>query len=193
MNKAIHALLLIDVQKGFLDTEYWGIRNNPKLEENISALLTAFRRNDLPILHVQHHSMEKQSPLRPDRPGVAFMDMVRPLREEMIFTKTVNSAFIGTSLEKYLRDREITRLTMAGLTSDHCVSTSARMAANLGFDVTVIEDAVATFGRTGFDGAHYPASLVHAISIASLRNEFASILSTQESISRLRPATPAPV
>jgi hypothetical protein len=102
------ALLLIDVQKGFLDSTYWGLRSNPHLEKNISALLEAFRKNEAPVIHVQHHSLEAASPLRTNQPGVDFMDFTKPLSGEMIFTKTVNSAFIGTSLEKFLRDQEIT-------------------------------------------------------------------------------------
>ncbi len=174
------ALLLIDVQKGFLDGSYWGPRNNPQMEERISDLLTAFRTHDFPVLHIRHHSLEEKSPLRPNQDGAEFMDIAIPMSHEAVFTKTVNSAFIGTSLESHLRSHGISNLIMAGLTSDQCVSTSARMAANLGFEVTIAEDAVATFDRVGFDGNRYAANLVHAVSLASLRNEFASIQTTRD-------------
>jgi nicotinamidase-related amidase len=181
-----HALLLIDVQKGFLELSYWGARNNPDMELRISQLLAAFRTCDLPVIHVQHQSVETKSPLRPNQWGVEFMSFAKPIGLEPIFVKTVNSAFIGTSLDAFLRNQKITDLTMTGMTSDHCVSTSARMAANLGFNVTIAEDAVATFGRTGYDGSFYAADLVHDVALASLKNEFASVVSTEDLIRSIR-------
>ena len=178
------ALVLIDLQKGFLNSDYWGKRNNPKMEKNIERLLKEFRDKNLPIIHIRHHSTEPLSPLRPELSGSEFMDFANPI-DEMVITKSVNSAFIGTPLESHLRNQKIMKLVMVGLTSDHCVSTSARMAANLGFEVTIAEDAVATFDRTGFDGIKYEAELVQEVSLASLRNEFAAVLSTEEIIKNL--------
>lgn len=173
------ALLLIDVQKGFQDETFWGKRNNPALEQNISSLLTAFRRHGQTIIHVQHHSTEIGSPLRPGSHGVDFMDFAQP-KNEPVFIKTVNSAFIGTNLETFLKENEIKELVLVGLTSDHCVSTTARMASNLGFKVLIPYEAVAAFDRVGFDGSIYPADLVHQVSLASLHGEFAQVMSFKD-------------
>lgn len=142
------ALLLIDVQQG-LDEPVWGERNIPEAEHHIAELLAGWRSAGRPVLHVQHMSTGAASPLRPDRPGNAFKPEALPLAGEPVFRKTVNSAFIGTDLEAHLRGAGIGRLVIAGLTTDHCVSTTVRMAANLGFDVVVVDDATATFDRTG--------------------------------------------
>ena len=171
------ALLVIDVQKGF-DDPIWGKRNNPHAESNIALLLSAWRRKQLPVIHIQHCSVEPASPLRPDQPGNEFKEESLPIAGEQRFTKTVNSAFIGTKLEQYLRDQEIINLVVVGLTTDHCVSTSTRMAGNLGFHVTLVADATAAFDRTGHDGVEYSADDIHRIHLASLNNEFCKVRST---------------
>ncbi len=182
MQQDQRALVLIDMQKGFWDTHYWGNRNNPYLEKNIERLLVAARESKTPVIHVQHISTEPQSPLNPSRVGVAFMDCALPEKQEPVFTKNVNSAFIGTQLETFLREHRYNDLIFAGLTSDHCVSTSSRMAANLGFKVCLASDATATFDRVGFDGEIFPADLVHRVSLASLNKEFATIMSSNQII-----------
>lgn len=173
------ALVIIDVQKGF-DDPAWGTRNNPDAEKNIAALLAEWRKHDRPIVHVQHCSVEPDSPLRPGQPGCEFRDEVKPEAGEAHFTKTVNSAFIGTDLERYLRDNEIEALVVVGLTTDHCVSTTTRMAGNLGFDVTLASDATAAFDRKGHDGALHSADSIHNVHLASLNGEFCVVRSTAE-------------
>jgi hypothetical protein len=97
-------------------------------------------------------SREPNSPLRPDRPGNAFKPEAMPLPGEPVFQKAVNSAFIGTELEAHLRASRVQSIVLVGITTDHCVSTTTRMAANPGFAATVISDATATFERIGPDG-----------------------------------------
>jgi nicotinamidase-related amidase len=173
------ALICIDFQKGF-DEPVWGNRNNAQAENNIALLLSYWRTREFPVIHVKHFSLEENSPLRADRPGSEFKAEAKPLVGEKIFSKSVNSAFIGTELEKYLRDSEIDSLVIAGLTTDHCVSTSTRMAGNLGFNVSLVSDATATFDRTGVDGIQYSAEQMHQIHLASLNGEFCTVLTCQE-------------
>ena len=178
------ALLLIDVQQG-LDDPRWGERNNPGAEGNIATLLAAWRRTLRPVIHVQHMSQEPNSPLRPDRPGNAFKPEAVPQPGELILQKRVNSAFIGTALEAHLRARQIERLVLVGITTDHCVSSTTRMAANLGFTAIVVSDATATFERTGPDGEHHSADQMHRFALASLHGEFATIRRTNEVLADL--------
>ena len=173
------ALILIDVQQGF-DDPYWGKRNNPNAEKNIARLLSKWRELNSPVIHVQHCSIEPNSPLRPDLPGCEFKPEAMPWEKEVIFTKKVNSAFIGTDLEKYLHKQKIKSLVIAGFTTDHCVSTTTRMAGNLGFDVRLVSDATATFDRQDVNGHRFSADEIHNIHLASLHDEFCLVTTTNE-------------
>ncbi|MFL5464299.1 MAG: cysteine hydrolase family protein [Gemmatimonadaceae bacterium] len=173
------ALIVIDVQQG-MDNPDFGERNNPDAENRIANLLAAWRAARRPVIHVQHASLEPDSGFREGQPGHALKKEVLPIEGEPLFKKNVSSAFIGTDLERYLRDRGITDLVMVGMTTEHCVSTTARMAGNLGFNVTVVADATATFERTGYDGTHYTAATLHGAELASLNDEFAKIRESRD-------------
>jgi len=175
-------LLLLDVQQGF-DAPTWGRRNNPGMEECIADLLGAWRTSGRPVIHVQHMSTDPDSPLRPDRPGNAFKAETAPGPGERVIQKRVHSCFIGTSLEEELRAAGHGTLVIVGLTTNHCVSTSARMGANLGFETWVVSDATATFDRVGPDGIRYPAELVHAVALADLHGEFVTVVDTDSVLS----------
>ncbi|MBK8472719.1 MAG: cysteine hydrolase [Sphingobacteriales bacterium] len=173
------ALILIDIQKGFDDIIYWGgERNNPRAEENASILLQLWRQRQLPIFHIQHCSSNPKSPLHETNKGNQFSDLVKPLEHEIVVKKNVNSAFIGTNLKEQLDNLKITKLVIVGLTTDHCVSTTARMAGNFGFDTFIVSDATATFNKKGLDGENYAAELIHQTALASLQGEFATIVTT---------------
>jgi nicotinamidase-related amidase len=177
------ALIVIDVQQGFLDPR-WGQRNNREAERNIAALLAAWRKGGRPggrpLFHVQHGSRSDKGAFYPGTPGHAFKPEAQPLPGEIVIPKDVNSAFIGTDLEARLRASNIDTVVLCGLTTDHCVSTTARMAGNLGFHTFLVEDACATHERTGPDGTWFSAEQMHATAVASLHGEFASVITTAD-------------
>jgi nicotinamidase-related amidase len=90
-----NALILVDVQKGFLDP-VWGSRNNFGAERVMTELLLHWRSQGWAVVHVQHLSRERGSPLAPGSSGMDFMDGMVPSGSEHVVRKNVNSAFIGT-------------------------------------------------------------------------------------------------
>jgi nicotinamidase-related amidase len=177
------ALVIIDVQRGF-DDPRMGRRNNPQAEQNIRKLLNCWRATNRPIFHVKHMSRNPRSVFRKGKPGNAIKKEVWPRGSEPVIKKSVNSAFIGTDLEERLRRKGIWTVVITGLTTDHCVSTSARMAGNLGFRTIVVADGTATFDRTGYDGKKYTARQMHEAELASLNGEFAEVLDTRSILKR---------
>lgn len=177
-------LLIIDVQKG-MDDPLLGQRNNPDAEQHMVRLLAAWRASGRPVIHVQHLSTSPGSPLYPTKPGVALKDEVQPQEGETLIQKQVNSAFIGTNLEEQLKDNGCDLLVIVGLTTPHCVSTTARMAGNLGFKTTVVADATAAFETTDYKGRRYTAEEVHNLALAALNGEFAAIVETEEILAGL--------
>lgn len=177
-------LLPIDVQRGF-DAPTWGMRNNPQMEANGLRLIAAWRRAGRPIVHVRHDSVHAQSPLHPTSPGNAFKPGYGPLDGEALVAKSVNSAFIGTDLELRLRRLGVRHVAIFGLVTDQCVSTTARMAANLGYGGFVVGDASAAYGITGPDGVTIPADAIHRAHLATLHHEFLPVHDTDTVLAAL--------
>ncbi len=181
------ALLLIDIQKGFEDIAYWGgQRNNPDAENNAGKLLRFWRTKGLPVFHVKHCSTNPASPLAEGKVGNELMDIVKPEGSEPLIRKNVNSAFIHTNLKEQLDKNGIRDIVVVGLTTDHCVSTTTRMAGNYGYNTFVVSDATATFNKIGPDGQKYSAEVIHETALASLHNEFATVMNTQAIMNHLK-------
>lgn len=165
-----------------LNESQWGpSRSNPNFESNLKTLLASYRSliahspSNHKIIHIRHASTAPTSILHPSQPGHAFQSLAAPLENEISIVKNVNSSFIGTNLEELVREHGTQVLYIAGLSTDHCVSTTTRMAGNLHVcgegEVVLLQDATAAWKKSeeGFE-----AEVVHAVNVESLR-EFASV------------------
>lgn len=146
------ALVVIDVQQGFLDLDHWGPRDNPAAEANTGALVGAWQASGRPVVLVQHAS-RTSPPLFAGTPGFALQDVVADVEPALLVQKSVNSAFYGTpDLAAWLDAAGIRQVVLCGIQTNQCVETTARMAGNLGYDVLVPLDACHTFDLAGPDG-----------------------------------------
>ena len=179
------ALIPIDVQCGF-DLPPWPPRNNPAMEANALRVLDAWRRAGLSLIHVRHDSVMESSVLAPGHPGNAHRPGFVPLEGEPLVTKSVNAAFIGTDLDLRLRRLNIDTVVLFGISTDMCVSTTARVAANLGYRTIVIGDACACFDLKDADGSVIPADAIQRAHLATLRAEFAQVEESGAVIEALR-------
>jgi len=140
------ALIVIDMQRAFDDLDFWGPTANPDCEANVARLTAAWATSGEPIVVVRHDSVSAGSPLHPQSAGNALVDAVASIEPSLLVTKSVNSAFYGDpDLHAWLTERGIGEIVVCGIQTNMCVETTARMAGNLGYDVTVALDATRTF------------------------------------------------
>ncbi|WP_406007473.1 cysteine hydrolase [Streptomyces sp. NBC_00637] len=181
------ALVVVDVQKGFEELDFWGARNNPGADDNIAALIDVWQETGRPVVFVRHDSVKPGSPLRPGYEGNGFKEYVEERRgkgagAELFLTKTVNSAFLGTpDLGAWLTAAGIPQIVVAGIQTNMCAETTARMGGNLGYDVLFAYDATYTFDLEGPFGWRRSADEIAQASAVSLHGGgFARVVTTKE-------------
>lgn len=180
------ALMVIDAQKGINEDAHWGgNRNNPDAEGNIAQLLKKWRELRYPVIIVQHCSRSSTSPLRPHCNGNDLMGFLQLQQHEKLIQKFTTSVFVKTDLLQYIEREKISSLTITGFVTNNSVEATARSAGDLGIVATVVSDATACFDKIAMDGKKYTSDLVHQLSLANIKDEYASILSTEEILQRL--------
>lgn len=175
------ALLVIDVQMALAHEDASGTeRSCPEAEDNIAALLQRFRQSDDTVVHIHHHGTDPEDPFHPEAPGSAVQPIAAPLPDEPVIVKTGSSGFVGTDLQKTLEQNGIERVILCGATANHCVESTTRSAADLGYNPIYAGDAVWTYGITGPDGTSHSAELIHSVSMATLEGEIAAVMNTKD-------------
>lgn len=178
MSVSSSALMIIDVQKA-MDHPKWGRRNNPEAETKMGYLLSYWRKNSWPIVHVQDHSPDPLSPYHEGQPLHGFKPEVKPVDGELIIRKTTGNAFVETDLLAVLRKSNIQSLVVCGVHIQHCVDCTIRMASCLGFDVTLVSDATVATEVEDTNGKLWAAADVHALALTHLKS-YAFIKASEE-------------
>ncbi|MFG2630041.1 cysteine hydrolase family protein [Streptomyces sp. NPDC048473] len=183
------ALVVVDVQEGFEEEAYWGPRNNPGADRNIAGLIDAWQASGRPVVFVRHDSPKPDSPLRVGQPGNDFKGYVEERRgkgsgPELLLTKSVNSAFYGTpDLGAWLDRGGVRQIVVAGIQTNMCAETTARMGGNLGYEVFFALDATYTFDGVGPWGWTLGADeLARATAVSLHGGGFAKVVRSAELI-----------
>jgi ureidoacrylate peracid hydrolase len=79
------------------------------------------------------------------------LDAIAPGDDEIVLPKTSSSVFISTNIDYVLRNLGVRQLVIAGLVTDQCVESAVRDACDLGYLVTLVSDACATYSQERHD------------------------------------------
>lgn len=180
-----NCLLLVDLQNDYFPGGEMELVDIDHAAYNAEILLIEFRKEKLPIIHVQHLSINPGALFfLPDSFGVEINQAVTPLEDEPVVIKHFPNSFRDTNLLELLQQQNIDRLTICGAMSHMCIDATTRAAFDLGFSCVVAEDACATRDLS-FQDKTVKADKVHAAFMAALSNPYAEVISTQGVVDRL--------
>ncbi len=174
-------LMIIDMQKG-MSSPQAGIRNNINAERDITELLTHWREHQQLVVHVRHHSTEPDSLFWPDKESAEPQDAFLPLENEKVIVKSVPDAFTYSDLNTWLQEQEVQALVVVGVSTNNSVESAVRSAGNLGFNTFVVANACFAFEKADYDGEMRNAQEVHAMSLANLDGEYATVITQADAL-----------
>lgn len=167
-NQAVKsALLIIDVQQFYFPGGSLPLEGPEQASANIKKLLKAFRQRGDLVVHVGHNAKK----------GREFHPSVRPRKDEKVIFKDEVSAFNGTDLLDYLKNKGVNRLVITGMQTHMCVEAAVRAAHDLGFECVLVHDACATRDLT-FQDEKISARNVHLSTLSTLNNVYATVIDT---------------
>ena len=174
------ALLIIDVQNDYFEGGRSELHNPLAALGNIEKILDAFRKENQPVIHVQHINTRVGAAFfLPDTDGVLIHKNLTPRDTEYIVIKHAPNSFLGTNLLSILKENDITELVICGMMSHMCVDTTTRACMDYNIKATLLEDACAT-KNLSFNGKTIPAETVQNTFMASLNGMFAKVIKTSE-------------
>ncbi len=178
-------LLLVDIQNDYFPGGAMELAGSAEAGNRGGELLDAFRRKSLPVIHIHHISLRQGATFfLPNTKGVQIHESVAPMEGEAVFQKHFPNSFRETPLLDHLRQKQISRLIIAGMMTHMCIDTTVRAAADLGFQCLLAQDACATRSLS-FGGAIVPAEQVQTAFLAALNGSFARVLPVKEACSAL--------
>ncbi|MBZ4421105.1 cysteine hydrolase family protein [Myxococcus sp. RHSTA-1-4] len=177
-------LLLIDIQNDYFPGGWSELDRSDAAAAQARAALDLFRERNLPVIHVQHISMQPGATFfLPGTPGAEIHPRVEPRPGEVVVRRHFPNSFRETNLQEHLRALGVKRLVVTGMMTLMCVDATVRAAADLGYTVTVLHDACAARALE-LNGQTVPAPQVHAAFLAALGMAYAQVVSTADFVAQ---------
>jgi nicotinamidase-related amidase len=139
------ALIVIDVQESFRRRPLWRAVHNPEIVERVGELVAAARAGGDLVVWVLHAEPGTGTVFDPASGHVRLIEGVAPEAGEPTLTKTSHNAFTTTNLHQLLTRHGVREIVVCGIRTEQCCETTARVGSDLGFAVTFVTDATATF------------------------------------------------
>lgn len=139
------ALIVIDVQESFRQRPIWQAINNPDIADDVNALVTAARADGDLVVWVLHAEPGTDTVFDPVQGHVRLLPEVDYRDGEPLLVKTSINAFTTTNLAQLLNRHGVRELRVCGIRSEQCVETTTRLGFDLGYEMTYVVDATATF------------------------------------------------
>jgi len=139
------ALIVIDVQESFRQRPVWQAVNNPDITNRVNTLVTAARADGDLVVWVLHAERGTGDVFDPASGHVHLMPELDYRDGEPLLVKTSINAFTTTNLAQLLTQHGIQELRVCGIRSEQCVETTTRVGFDLGYEMTYVVDATATF------------------------------------------------
>ncbi|WP_018948345.1 cysteine hydrolase family protein [Thioalkalivibrio sp. ALMg11] len=167
--------------------EYYFNRLEQTVLPNVRRLQDAFREEGLEVIHTRIRSLthdgRDRSPghkrlhlhAAPGSKDAEFVEEVAPVGDEIVLDKTASGVFNSTNLHYILRNLNISALFIVGVYSNECVSTAVRDACDLGFYVTLMDDATATVTPE-----------MQKATLTTIKDRYARVMSTDEAIREIK-------
>lgn len=139
------ALIVIDVQESFRQRPAWQAVNNPDIADDVNALVAAARADGDLVVWVLHSEPGTGGVFDPPRGFVRLLPELDYREGEPLLVKTSINAFTTTNLAQLLTTHGVRELRVCGIRSEQCVETTTRIGYDLGYRMTYVVDATATF------------------------------------------------
>jgi nicotinamidase-related amidase len=173
-------LLIIDIQNDYFKGGKMELVEMDIAAENAQKLIFYFRKNNLPIVFIQHLATKPNASFFiPWTSGAEIHESVRPFENETVIIKNFPNSFRNTNLNQHLQTLNSTDLIICGAMSHMCIDTTTRAATDLGFSCTLINDACATRDLV-FDDQKVQAADVQIAYMAALNGTFAQVISADQ-------------
>ncbi|WP_461156905.1 cysteine hydrolase family protein [Saccharopolyspora tripterygii] len=138
------ALLVIDVQESFRRLPMWSAVSDPAVAQPVSRLVEHARAESDLVVWMLHSEPGSGGVFDPVNGHLRLLGGLAPIEGEPTVVKTSHNAFTSTNLDQTLTRRGVRELAVCGIRTEQCCETTARVASDLGYDVSFITEATAT-------------------------------------------------